>query len=322
MRLGPIYDLQDVELEVGMIGSGLMRKATLLAIGLATAAACDRPSADAIAETTATATGETPARSGYVRVGDLDMYYEVHGEGRPLVLLHGGGSTIGTTFGRVLPAFAATRQVIAIETQGHGHTADIDRPLTFEQDADDVAGLIRQLGLGPVDVFGFSNGGNVALQIGIRHPEIVRKLVVASAFFEREGIHPEIRASFAQASVENMPEVLRAAYLEVAPDPANLPILVEKLMRRLTEFRDWPAEAIASIRAPTLVMLGDADVGPPEHAIRMTRLLPAAELAIFPGADHGAYLGEVTAMRTCEYCPEAVVAMVEAFLDAPMPAGR
>jgi pimeloyl-ACP methyl ester carboxylesterase len=305
-----------------MIGSELMRTTTALGIGLAAVAACDRSNLDATAEAAATAAGESPAQSGHARVGDLDLYYRIYGEGSPLVLLHGGGSTIRTTFGQVLPAFAATRQVIAVETQGHGHTADIDRELTFEQDADDVAELIRQLGIGPVDLFGFSNGGNVALQVGIRHPEIVRKLVVASAFFERVGIYPEIRASFAQASVENMPEALRTAYLEVAPDPQNLPILVEKLMRRLTEFRDWPPEVIASIQAPTLVMLGDADIGPPEHAIRMTRLLPTAELAIFPGADHGAYLGEVTAMRPCEYCPGAVVAMVEAFLDAPIPTAQ
>lgn len=254
------------------------------------------------------------------------MYYEIHGTAAdgvpPLVLVHGGGATIYTTFGHVLPALAETRQVIAVETQGHGHTADVDRPLTFEQDADDVAALVRQLGFKQVDVFGFSNGGNVALQIGIRHRDIARKLVVASAFVSSDGIYPEIRASFRRGSVDNTPAALRSAYESTAPDPARLPTLVSKLMSRLIGFQDWRPEDIRSITAPTLIMLADGDIASPEHAVQMMRLIPCSQLAIFPGADHGAYLGEVTTTKHCNDCPRAAVAMVTRFLDAPMPATR
>jgi pimeloyl-ACP methyl ester carboxylesterase len=121
----------------------------------------------------------TAAKSGYAPVNGLSMYYEIHGTGRPLVLLHGGGSTIDTSFGEVLPSFAKTRQVIAFEQQGHGHTADVDRPFTFEQSADDAASLLRFLEIERADFFGYSNGGNIALQIGIRHPRVVRKLIMA-----------------------------------------------------------------------------------------------------------------------------------------------
>src|SRR6267142_1431432 len=116
----------------------------------------------------------------YANVNGLKMYYEVHGNGFPLVLIHGGGSTIGTSFGRILPALAKTHKVIAIEMQAHGHTADIDRPLSFEQDADDVAELLRQLHVASADIFGFSNGASTTLEIAIRHPELVNKIIVAS----------------------------------------------------------------------------------------------------------------------------------------------
>ena len=133
-------------------------------------------------------------RTGYASVNGLKMYYEIHGSDKskpPLVLIHGGGSTITTTFGTVLPLFVKHREVIAVELQGHGHTADIDRPVTFEQDADDVAALLNHLKITQADFFGFSNGGSTTLQIAIRHPKIARKLVVASAIFKRDGMPPQ-----------------------------------------------------------------------------------------------------------------------------------
>lgn len=296
-----------------------------LGVSMPLAGACSMRHAGA-AGTSGTSASPHVMRVGYASVNGLRMYYEIHGTAvagvPPLVLVHGGGSTIYTTFGQVLPALAESRQVIGVETQGHGHTADIDRPLTFEQDADDVAGLVRQLGFERADFFGFSNGGNVVLQIGIRHREIVRKLVVASAFIANDGLYPEVRASFAHATVDNMPAALRSAYDSAAPDPAHLPVLVAKLMNRLTEFRDWSPEDIRSITAPTLIMLGDADIIRPEHAVQMVRLLPHAELAIFPGTEHGEYLGEVSTRKHCSDCPRAAVAMVTRFLDAPMPVTR
>jgi pimeloyl-ACP methyl ester carboxylesterase len=134
----------------------------------------------------------TPGASGYASVNGLNMYYEIHGTGQPLVVLHGAYMTIGT-MGQIVPELAKTRQVIATELQGHGHTADIDRPLSYEQMADDVAALLRHLEIEEADVFGFSTGGSVALQVGVRHPEVVRKLVPTSTSYTSDGLYPEVR---------------------------------------------------------------------------------------------------------------------------------
>jgi pimeloyl-ACP methyl ester carboxylesterase len=256
-----------------------------------------------------TGTRATAVKSGYAPVNGLRMYYEVHGTGRPLVLLHGGGSTIDTSFGEVLPSFARRRQVMAFEQQGHGHTADIDRPFTFEQSADDTAALLRYLKIERADFFGYSNGGNIALQIAIRHPEVVRKLVVASAMFRRDGLSPDFWESMRHATPENMPPELRDAYLKVAPHPEQLPTFHDKCARRMLEFKDWRPQDIQSIDAPTMVMIGDADVVRPEHAVQMFRLLPHAQLAVLPGTDH------MTLVKRAAW----QVSMIEAFLDAPMP---
>jgi pimeloyl-ACP methyl ester carboxylesterase len=262
----------------------------------------------------AAALESTPhVKSGYAPVNGLKMYYEIHGtangKNSPLVLLHGGGSTIETSFGSVLPFFTKTRQVIAVEEQGHGHTADIDRPLTFEQTADDVAALLRHLKIDHADFFGYSNGGNVALQIAMRHPEWVRKLVVASAMFKNDGLYPEFWESMKHATLKNMPAELREAYLRVAPNPEQLSRLHDKCVKRMLEFRDWRPEDIQAIDAPTLVMIGDADIVRPEHAVEMFRLLPHAQLAVLPGTDH------MTLVKRADW----QVSMIEAFLDAPMP---
>jgi len=276
--------------------------------------------------------GDAPAPSRavaahYATVNGMRMYYEVHGAARgtepPLVLLHGGGSTIETTFGRVIPALAASRQVIAVEMQGHGHTADRDGPLSFAQDADDVAALLREIAVPNADVLGFSNGANVALELGRRHPDAVRRLVVAAGFVTRDGIPAPVWESFRQPpDTSNMPPVLRDAYRAAAPDPSRLPLLVTKLMQRLNGFQDWTDADIRSVRAPALLMVGDADVITVEHAARMARLLPHARLVVFPNATHGAYLGDAAA-APCPVCVTAAVAFVDRFLaDAPEPTAR
>jgi uncharacterized protein (TIGR02246 family) len=274
---------------------------------------------------------------GYAPVNGLKMYYEIHGPVRgknpPLVLLHGGGSTIDTTFGKVLPFLAKTRQVIAFEQQGHGHTADIvDRPFTFEQSADDTVALMNHLEIEKADFFGFSNGGNIALQIAIRYPNRVRKLGVASAMFKRDGLYPEIWEFIKRSTLEDMPKELKKAYLEVSPHPEQLPTFHDKSAKRMLEFKDWRAEDIESIEAPTLLIIGDADSVRPQHAVEMFRLLSHAQLAVFPGG-HGASIGEVTAATVEDSkvrfgvagssprskLPAMVVAVIEDFLDAPMP---
>jgi pimeloyl-ACP methyl ester carboxylesterase len=165
----------------------------------------------------------TPLESGHAPVNGIDMYYEVHGrtDSVPLVLLHGGGSTIEVTFSRVLPVFAGSRRVIAVEEQGHGRTTDRDQPVSFESSADDVAALLRHLGVDQADVFGFSNGASVALQVAIRHPQLVQKLVFASSLTKREGAHPQLWEFIKNAGFSTMPQPLKDAYLRVNPDPRS-----------------------------------------------------------------------------------------------------
>jgi pimeloyl-ACP methyl ester carboxylesterase len=160
------------------------------------------------------ADGSDKAAGRYAAVNGLNIYYEIHGAGgTPLVLLHGGGSTIEISFAAVLPSLAKTRQVVAFEQQGHGHTADIaDRPFTFEQSADDAVALLQYLKIEKADFFGYSNGGSIAMQIAIRHPQRVRKLVVESAMYKRDGMVPGFWESMQRAKLENMPAELQQAY--------------------------------------------------------------------------------------------------------------
>ena len=230
-------------------------------------------------------------KSGYAPVNGLKLYYEIHGAANsarlPLLLLHGGGDTIKTSFGQILPELARNRQVIAFEQQGYGHTADIaDRPFSFEQSADDAAALLEYLDIPQADLFGFSNGGTIALQVAIRHPKVVRKLVVASGFFSRDGADPAFWNGFATATLEVMPKELREAYLEVAPHPENLQSMFDKAVQRMRNFKDISVDLMRSIKAPTLVVCGDSDVMRPEHAVEEFRLLPRAQLVVLPGTDH------------------------------------
>lgn len=253
-----------------------------------------------------------PVQTGYAPVNGLRIYFEIHGIANParppLVLLHGGGDTIKTSFGHILPELARDRQIIAFEQQGYGHTADIaDRPFSFEQSADDTAALLDYLHIEKADLFGFSNGGTIALQVAIRHPKVVHKLVLASALSKREGAYPWLWEAMAKAKLENMPKELQEEYLKVAPHPENLRMFHDKAAQRVRDFKDIPADAIRGITAPALVIVGDADVIRPEHAVEMFRALPHAQLAVLPGTDHM----KVTA-RT-----EWLVPTISAFLDAP-----
>lgn len=262
------------------------------------------------------ARAEPVATSGYAQIGPLKMYYEVHGAGEPLLVLHGGGSTIRTTFGAILPELAKTRQVIAPEQQGHGHTADIDRPLSFRQMADDTAALVRKLGLGQVDVLGFSNGGSVAIDLAIRHPELVRRLVLGSVYYRRDGIHPQLLRSFETARAEDMPEIYRKAYLEVAPNPDDLRRLTPKLMQNLLSFEGWTDGELRSIKAPTMILQGNQDVAPLEHIVALSRLIPNSQLVVLPGG-HGTYLGEIMAAVPGSRLAEYTTGIILEFLNQP-----
>jgi pimeloyl-ACP methyl ester carboxylesterase len=258
------------------------------------------------------------AQGNYATVNGLKLYYEIHGQGQPLVLLHGGGSTIESTYGRMLPALAGTHQVIAIELQAHGHTRDIDRPLSFEQDADDVAALLKQLGIKKADIMGFSNGGTTTLQIAIRHPELVNKLVVIAGAYKRAGMVPGFFDGFDHATLQSMPKPLQDAYLKANPDPQGLQRMFDRDVARMKNFQDIPDADIKAIQAPALIINGDADVVRPEHALEMSHTLPHAKLAILPGG-HGEYIGEVCSPDKQRKIPALVTAMIEEFLTSPYP---
>ena len=255
--------------------------------------------------------------SGFAPVNGITMYYERHGraDGVPLVLLHGGGSTIDVTFSKVLPEFARNRPVIAVEEQGHGRTTDRDAPVAFESTADDVAALLRYLGVGLADVFGFSNGASAGLQMAIRHPQIVRKLVFASSFTRRDGAQAQLWEFIAQADFSNMPQPLKDAFLRVTPDEARLRIMHDKDAARMRGFVDVPNELVRSVRAQTLIVLGDRDVARPEHAVELTHQIAGARLLILPGG-HGDYLGEAVMTQKDSSYPRLTARLIEEFLDA------
>ncbi|HEY9261001.1 alpha/beta hydrolase [Chitinophaga sp.] len=261
-----------------------------------------------------TAKDSLPIKKGYSDVNGIKMYYEIYGEGKPLVLLHGGGSTIQTTFGRVIPALAAHRKVIAVELQAHGRTSDRAKDESFEQDADDVATLLKNLHIDKADFFGFSNGGTTTVQIAIRHPEIVDKIILGSALCKRSGMPAFFWDFMKQAKLSNMPEELKVAYVQVAPDPNGLQAMHDKDARRMVNFKDIPDEQITAIKVPALIIIGDKDIILPAHAIEMHKQLVNSELAIIPGG-HGEYIGEITTLKTGSREADYVVPMLERFLD-------
>ena len=230
----------------------------------------------------------TAARAEYADIHGLKMYYEIRGTGPDLVLLHGGGSSIKTTFGNVIDDLAKTRRVIGIEQQGHGHTADIkNRPFDFAQMADDTAALLEKINVKQADVFGFSNGGNVAMQLAIRHPALVRRIIIGSAFYKLDGIYPPVREFFKQPlTLESIPKPLQDDFAASNPQPENLLLQGQKIMAMLNGFKDLPDSDIAGIKVPALVLIGDQDIITPEHAAAMARLLPKGRLVVLPGT-HG-----------------------------------
>lgn len=251
----------------------------------------------------------------YANVNGLKMYYEIHGKGFPLVLIHGGGSTIGTTFGRILPALAKTHQVIAVEMQAHGHTADADRPFTFEQDADDIAALLKQLNIAKADIFGFSNGASTTLQVAIRHPQLVNKIIVASTMYKKSGAFTGFWDMMKNASFEQMPQIYKDEFLKINPDKDALYTMYKRDATRMQNFTDIGEASIKAIAAPALIIAADHDVVTCEHAVEMMRQMQHAQLAIFPGG-HGDYIGEIATAKPGQTVFPALP-VIETFLAEP-----
>jgi pimeloyl-ACP methyl ester carboxylesterase len=261
-------------------------------------------------------------QENYAPINGLQMYYEIHGAGEPLVLLHGAYSNIQTDFGKMIPDLAKTRKIIGVEQQAHGHTADIDRPLSYPQMADDTAALLRHLAIEQADFFAYSFGSATALEIARRYPSLVRKLALFGGVgYRPEGYYPELTAmmdSFKPEMLVGTP--WHEAYMRIAPRPEDFTTLVAKKIELDRGWKGWSPEEIRAIKAPVLIVIGDSDIVRPEHAAEMFRLLgggvvgdlaglPKSQLAILPGTTH------VTIVDRTEF----LLPMITEFLDKPMP---
>jgi pimeloyl-ACP methyl ester carboxylesterase len=253
-------------------------------------------------------------RSGYSEVNGLNMYYEVYGQGKPLVLIHGGGSTIETSFGNLIPLLANRRQIIGVELQAHGHTNDRNTDLSFEQDADDVATLLNNLEIAKADFLGFSNGGHTTIEIALRHPYLINKIILASAFYKKSAVPRQFWEGFDGVTLDMMPKVLKEGYLKANNSEAGLLNMFNKDVQRMKTFRGWTDEQMKSIKAPALVINGNHDVGSVEHAVEMYRIIPNCELAIFPGG-HGTYLGTIESLDNGKLPGFNAVELIEEFLN-------
>jgi pimeloyl-ACP methyl ester carboxylesterase len=257
-----------------------------------------------------------------VDVNGMRMYYEVSGAGEPLIVLHGAYMNI-PAMGTIVPKLATTHRVYALELQGHGRTTDIDRPITYPNLADDVAAFMEAVGLTKADVFGYSMGAVAGLQLAIRHPERVNKLVAASVAYDAKGFQPEFAAFIPQMTVEmfvSMP--FAQEYKKLAPNPDGFPALARKLIAIEKEPMAWEAD-VKAMKTPVLIIAGDADVFTLEHSVALFRLLgggamgdmgkplAASRLAILPGTSHTAVITQ----------PDLLFAFIEPFLKGQTPKG-
>jgi pimeloyl-ACP methyl ester carboxylesterase len=230
--------------------------------------------------------------TGYADVNGLHLYYEIHGdEGTPLVLLHGGVLTIDLNFAGLIPTLAQRHRVIALEFQGHGHTADTDRDMTYAHFASDVVGLLDHLGIDRAHVLGHSMGGGVALELAVHHPDRLLSVVPVSASVRPDGAHPDLADPSTYATSPIMPTAqdfaeMAEAYARVAPHPERFEGLPERTMTTSTTWTGWTDEQLAGITAPVLVVQGDRDFTLNSHAALMQELIPGSQLAILPGTTH------------------------------------
>lgn len=259
-------------------------------------------------------------RTGYAPVNGLKMYYEIHGDGQPIVLIHGSFMTINTAFSALIPELSKTRKIIAVELQGHGRTADIDRPFSFESMGDDIAELLKYLKIENADILGYSLGGAVALQVAIRHPEVVKKLIIISSAYKSDGWTPQTRAILPMIKPEMFAgSPIKKEYDSLAPDPKHWAQFINKLKELEVKSFDFGAEKIKAIKSPALIMAADGDGVLPEHAVEMYRLLggrymidfspaPPTQLALLPGSSH------ISVMMH----PDWLLLMIKPYLDAPL----
>jgi pimeloyl-ACP methyl ester carboxylesterase len=276
--------------------TGLFLMIALIALACETQQKETEPTAAASKDTTA---GKSikPAESGYADVNGLKMYYEVYGEGKPIVLLHGSFMTIPMNWSHIIPLLSKDRKVIVTEMQGHGRTKDISREFSYEGMADDVSGLLKHLKIDSADILGYSMGGGIAFQVAVRHPEQVRRLVVLSGAYAHNGWWPDVEASFATINADMFKgSPIEKQYDSLGNDPAHFPEFVKKVMSIDLKPYDWSKD-VKNIQAPIFMVIGDADGVRYEHALELFRAkgggkmgdlhgLPKSRLAILPGTTH------------------------------------
>lgn len=267
----------------------------------------------------ATAAGAQAPTGQRVKINGMQMYYEVSGKGDPLVVLHGAYMNI-PAMGAIIPELAKTHRVYALELQGHGRTTDIDRPITYENLADDVNALMDAVGLKQADVFGYSMGAAAGLQLAIRHPEKVTRLVLASAGYDESGFQPAFVAMIPQMTPDMFPPQMEQEYKKLAANPNGFRALATKLIQLEHEPVKWEA-GVKALKIPVFIIAGDADVITLEHAVAMFRLLgggmmgdmgkplSASRIAVLPASSHTAVIGQVNLLHP----------MIEQFLKGETP---
>ncbi|WP_413585629.1 alpha/beta fold hydrolase [Bdellovibrio sp. HCB274] len=234
-----------------------------------------------------------PVQSGYLKVNGTDIYYEMYGEGEPLVLLHGGGSDIHVSFGRGISTLAKHFKIIAFDEQGHGKSPASDRPFGFENTAQDIAEALKQLDVKRAKFIGFSNGATTGMYIGIKYPELMSKMVLGSGLYSRKGAPPQFWVMMKNSTINSMPKELQDAYVKVSPRPQDLQKMFEYDSNRMRNFNDIPEKSIRSVKIPVLIMQTDQDVATLEHGVHITRLLPQGRFAVLPGP-HDNFIGSVS----------------------------
>jgi pimeloyl-ACP methyl ester carboxylesterase len=247
--------------------------------------------------------------AGFTQVGALRIYHETMGRGQPLLLLHSGFMSIAASYPELRPRLALHAKTFAPEQQAHGHTPDIDRPLRYEQMVEDTAAVLKTQGLRGMNVFGWSDGGVVALGLAIRYPRLVERVAIAGSGYNQSGGGPPFARILRHMPPDN-PHLREARlhYEKVAPNPAGWPALVQKVKQMYFSFQGWPEAKLRKLRAPLLVMVGDHDFIRVEHALKLSRLVPQGQLAVIPGADHG--------FPTAQW--ELLATLLERFFGSPV----
>lgn len=255
-----------------------------------------------------------PVEKGYQQINGIEMYYEIYGSGIPLVLIHGGGSSILFDYKQVITRLENKFQLIGIDLQNHGRSGHRDIPETFEQDAHDITTLLKKISIEKASFWGFSNGGNTVMQVAHLYPEMVEKLVVASAFYKRSGMMDGFFESMNNATLDSMPEPLKVNFLKLNPDFSALENMFDKDSKRMQTFEDWSEDLLKNISSPILFISGDQDVMKPEHTVPMWRLVKNSQLMILP-ATHGSYMMADFNGNTDEKLIDFTVSEVEKFLN-------